>query len=218
MLRRLKTKGNSSNGLTIVELLVVVSIFIIITGISIFNYSKFESYTSTQNLADDIALTIRQAQSYATGVRGIAEIDYFNVGYGVHFALHPHQNYYYSGSPSTFILFADINNNRIYDYDENESSCGSPREGNECLEMFTIKSDDFITSFYLDKTLEISSTDDAINIMFKRPSPEPILCRISVGECETDISSIGIVVSNQKDDELITKIIEVSNVGQISVF
>lgn len=212
-----KNISRKDAGLTIVELLVVVSIFIIITGISIFNYAKFDSYTSTQNLADDIALTVRQAQSYAIGVQGI-EGNFLNIGYGVHFALNENALYSHLGSKTSFVLFADMDGDKVYDYDTNNPTCGEPSSLNECLEIFTIKSDDLISSFLIDGSQEILNFGDTVDIVFKRPNPEPVFCyRANDINCETNIYSIGIKVSNQKDPSKIYKIIEVSNVGQISV-
>lgn len=214
---KIKTKIKHK-GLTIVELLVVVSIFMIITSISIFNYSKFNSYTSTQNLADDIALTVRQAQSYAIGVSGVSG-NFLDIGYGVHFGLDQDPLYSHSGSTTSFILFADIDGDKVYDYDTNNLICGDPYLGNECLEILTIKSDDFISSFIIDDAEEVIDPSNTLDIVFKRPNPEPVFChRVNNLSCDTNIYSLGIKVSNQEDPSKIFKIIEVSNVGQISVF
>lgn len=216
-------KNNNESGLTIVELLVVVSIFMIITGISIFNYNKFNSYTSTQNLADDIAMTIRQAQSYAIGVRGTDEnsdgSNPFNVAYGVSFSLNPTPSHYYSPSSTSFILFADIDNDNLYDYNEGDTSCGLPKDGNECVDVLTIKSDDKMSEILLNKTVPVSGEDSIVNIIFKRPNPEPKFCYSDLGfNCNMNFSSIGIKVSSEKEPDTIYKTIEVSNVGQISVY
>ena len=61
-----KNKMKYNSGITIIELLVVISIFIIISGITIFNYSKFKSTATLQNLADDIALSVRRVQGYVS--------------------------------------------------------------------------------------------------------------------------------------------------------
>ena len=61
MFKRLN-KNKYNRGMTLVELIVVLAIFMIILGLTIFDYSSFKSTTTIQNLADDIALTIRKAQ------------------------------------------------------------------------------------------------------------------------------------------------------------
>lgn len=218
----LKNKYNLSkryytSAFTIIELLVVVSIFVIITGLSIFNYKNFNSSVSTQNLADDIALTVRKAQGYAIGVRGVAinSSNYeFDHGYGVHFTSNNTPEFYNSGSNLSFILFIDINDNKAYDYN-NEGKCGSPELGNECLEVLNIKTLDEINGIYLNENSNPIDKTDSLNILFKRPKPEPYFSD-RFGD-PLSISYIRVKVVNSNDPTKIYKIIRISNTGQISV-
>lgn len=208
-------KNEYTSGLTIIELLVVVSIFVIVTGLSIFNYKNFNSSISTQNLADDIALTIRKAQGYAIGVRGEGEI--FNSGYGIFFTINKNPSSIYIGSNLSFILFVDINNNGIYDYKAgDEGKCGTPDSDNECLEVLSIKSLDEIKDIYLnDNSNNFIGASDAVSILFHRPNPEPIF--YDKTGTPLDISSVKIKVTNLNDPDNIYKFIRISNTGQISI-
>ena len=143
---------NKIKGFTLVELMVVVSIFAIVTSISIYNYSNFNSSLSIQNLADDIALTVRRAQSFAIGVRGYGGS--FNEGYGIHFSSNPNTKDY-EGSNTSFVLFSDmgINQNKKYDY-SSDGSCGEPTLNNECIEVLSIKSADEIKAIYYNEKKE----------------------------------------------------------------
>ena len=114
MFRIFKKKLNNQRqkGMTLIELLVALVIFSIITGIVLFNYGDFNASLTMQNLADDIALTVRRAQSYAIGVRG--REGSFQVGYGVHFGVTPYDptekeadNVLYQGSNKSFILYKE---------------------------------------------------------------------------------------------------------------
>ena len=143
-----KSKHNSGpastqGGTTLIELLVVIAIILILTGISIFNYRKFNSYLSIQNLADDIALTVRKAQGFAIGVRGSNAT--FTQGYGIHFS-----RVSTGSSNKSFILFVDGGNNT---YDDGES-----------IEILSIKSNDQIS--------DITPNNDTLDVMFNRPDPE----------------------------------------------
>jgi len=91
-------------GMTLVELLVVLSIFALITGLIMFDYGSFKSATSTQNLANDIALSVRKAQSYAIGVRGVGAT--FQYGHGIHFTTDNDDSNNLAGSNKSFILFS----------------------------------------------------------------------------------------------------------------
>lgn len=208
-------KNKYTSGLTIIELLVVVSIFVIVTGLSIFNYKNFNSSIGTQNLADDIALTVRKAQGYAIGVRGEGEI--FNSGYGIYFSINKNPSSPYLASNTSFILFVDIDNDGIYDYKAgDEGKCGTPDADNECLEVLSIKSLDEIKDIYLNDNIDnVVNVDDAVSVLFHRPNPEPIF--YDKNGYILDISSVKIKVTNLNDPDNIYKFIRISNTGQISI-
>jgi len=199
-------KNKRNTGLTLIELMVVISIFMIITGITIFNYGKFDSSSSVQNLADDIALTVRRAQGYAIGVHGIGSS--FDEGYGVRFTTSTNGQGN-SGSNTSFVLFADTNNNFEYDNYLN-SVCGSFQNGDECLEVLNIKSADEIKGIFLPGDSVSKST---VDITFKRPNPEPIFY---VDGYPQGVNYIKIKISSSSNDGL-DKYITISNNGQISV-
>jgi len=214
------SKIKYNRGLTIIELLVVVSIFVIITGISIFNYSNFNSSISTQNLADDIALTVRRAQGYAIGVRGIMQG--FDNRYGVHFTINSDaQLPYNNGSNKSMIFFADIGDDLshkyIYNYNENTGQCGLPVEGDECLEVLNIKSGDEIKNIYQytnGSNLYQMSKEESLDIVFARPNPEPFF---SDNYGELALSSVIIEVSKQDEPDAESRFITIHKNGQISV-
>ncbi|MCX6755957.1 MAG: type II secretion system protein [Candidatus Nomurabacteria bacterium] len=72
-----------NRGMTLVELMVVLAIMSIISAIVVTNYSGYKSSNSIKITADDIALSVRQAQAFAIGVRSTSS-DVFP-GYGIHF-------------------------------------------------------------------------------------------------------------------------------------
>jgi type II secretory pathway pseudopilin PulG len=215
MMFKIFVKNKYNSGLTIIELLVVVSIFVIVTGLSIFNYNNFNSSVSTQNLADDIALSIRKAQGYAIGVQGIGNT--FNSGYGIHFSSNINKTSPYASSKESFVLFMDINDNKSYDYKEGiDGKCGEPEYGNECIEVLDIKSNDEIKDIYINDLNNPISNEEVVNILFKRPDPEPHFYN-KFGTTLDSASIIKIKVINLNDPLNIYKIISISNTGQISV-
>ncbi len=96
------------SGFTLVEMLVVVAIFTIISAVALFNQTKFSSDMVITNLAYEIALEVRQAQTYGIGVRNSSnDASNFQYGYGVHFGpdtVHPG-----SSPTNSFSFFADTN-------------------------------------------------------------------------------------------------------------
>jgi prepilin-type N-terminal cleavage/methylation domain-containing protein len=216
------TKNKYERGMTIVELLVVIGIFTIISVIIIFDYGKFRSTSSLQNLADDVALSVRKAQSFAIGVRG-AGSGGFSPGYGVHFSIEnidPSELTTYSGSNRSFVLFANIDNDISYD---NNGSCGitSLIEGNECIEELKVMSTDRISSIIYSQggsDYEIRE-GDVIDIFFLRPNPEPTFCYKTESSSTCDVENISYVkieIKNDANPDYI-KTVTIYNNGQISV-
>lgn len=205
-----------NSGVTLVELIVVIFIFVLMSGVILFNYDKFRSQTSLQNLADDIALSVRKAQSYAIGVRGTNTS--FEYSYGIHFTANASSDLY-EGSNKSFILFTNIADNKQYDYNGAEI-CGSPTLTNECLEMFSINSTDLISEIYINDEVNPKlnlGIEGTLDIFFKRPNPEPEFC-INLGSgCTNDnISYVRIRISNVSDPNSFKEVI-IWNNGQISV-
>ena len=59
----------TTTGFSLVELIVVMGIFTIMTSIVIFNYGRFSSNLIVTNLAYESALAVRQAQVYGISVK-----------------------------------------------------------------------------------------------------------------------------------------------------
>lgn len=219
---------NKNAGLTLVELMVVISIFMVITGIAIFNYKNFDSSVSLQNLTDDIALAIRKAQSFAIGARGVdsgVTID-FNKSYGVHFTANPSPNGSLSGSDKSFLMFS-VGSNEAKKYVDNSSLNSVCGTDNNCVELFTILTVDKIKeirAYVGDELISSNNPTSSIDIIFTRPEPRASLCyRASSNagsDCVPSVSSVSIIVSNGRDAQgevEKTKTISVQNTGQISI-
>jgi prepilin-type N-terminal cleavage/methylation domain-containing protein len=65
------TPKYSQSGVTLIELIVVVAIFALVASVLLFNFSDFSTNVSIRNLSQEIALSIRKAQTYATSVQSI---------------------------------------------------------------------------------------------------------------------------------------------------
>ncbi len=210
-------KNKYNRGVTLIELMVVIVIFMILTGITIFSYGKFNSSLSIQNLADDIALSVRQAQGYAIGVRDNGSA-LFSSGYGVHLTANPSNIASpYLGSTKSFVLFADISDDKAYD--QSTSTCKSISATNECLEFFSITTADQISAIYLNSSSSPIAATDTLDITFKRPNPEPAFksCDINGNNCSSStIASVQIKIISPNSPETY-KVIKISNNGQISV-
>ncbi|GEM_PF-1174169 len=110
------------NGFTLVELMVAISIYIIMSVLLLASQDKFNSGISFSNLGYDIALTMRQAQTYGYAVRATSGGTFANA-YGLHFAANNSNSFalFYepiltAGGASTGVLPAT---NQPYPYTNN---------------------------------------------------------------------------------------------------
>lgn len=227
-----KRKINSilkyKRGLTLVELMVVISIFLIITSIAIFNYKNFSSTISLQNLTDDVALSIRKAQSFAIGARGtgLAGDDKdFMKSYGMHFSINENPTGSLSGSSRSFLMYS-VDSGGVKKYQDNSdmnSVCGG--QDNDCVELFDIMTIDKIDKIeaYNGLSLVLNSSPTAsLDVVFTRPDPKAYLCyRLTSNSnenCVQNVSSVKITLSNgQIDPDYRSKTISIQNTGQISI-
>ncbi len=107
--------GTTSNGMTYVELIVVLSIFAVLSSVAIFNYGSFQAKVDIKNLANDIALKFVQAQrSSLNGLWNSSAAVDWKPSYGVLFDTTT------PASQKQFIYFADLNSNGAYDISSSE--------------------------------------------------------------------------------------------------
>lgn len=118
-----------------------------------------------------------------------------------------------------FTLFADIpdsTNQHDYVYTNNNGTCGTPSENNECIENFSINTADKISDicyFYGNNQKGCASDPgDTLNITFTRPNPDARICFRE--ECYAGISAAEINLISAKGA---TRSVTVYTTGQISV-
>lgn len=208
-------KLEASSGFSLVELMVAIAIFMIITSILVVSQRSFGGSLLITNLAYDVALTIRQAQVYGISVRKVAgvvdPVEQFNRSYGIHMALN--DGYY--------ILFADADDNNKYDTAANSATgcLASPPSGHfpECVSFFKIEKGNYIKQFCANTDCAGLSTNekiDTLEILFHRPEPEPTVRGYKSGSSGGSYSSASVVVASPSG---LTKTICVSPAGQISI-
>ena len=207
-----------SKGLTLIELMVVISIFLVISSTVIFNYGGFQSNISLQNLTDDIALSVRKAQSFAIGARGIG--GNFSNSYGMHFS-NSVTNANLNSSNKSFLMFSTNSNPK--EYTIGNGTCGDGTSN--CMELFNITSADYIKTITLNDDGKGGGTiidpNSYIDIIFTRPEPRATFCyRIDMSSvCNSmAISSVSIKITNGKvTPNEKTKTISIQSNGQISI-
>jgi prepilin-type N-terminal cleavage/methylation domain-containing protein len=180
-------------GFTLVELMVSVSIFAFMTAFLLAKYGTFNRGIFLTNLAYDIALTIRSAQSYGLNVQGVdgaPEPFKFRSGFGVHFE---------TESPD-FFLYADYNGSNVYD-----SGDGEP------LSEYSIKRNNKIVE--LTYGANCDQPTEVLDITFLRPNPDAII--IVNGASLSAPQQCARIVIEAPDKTRNT--IEIRSTGQIAV-
>lgn len=190
-------------GFTLIELMVAISIFVFMTAIIMAKYNSFYSGTIFNNLAYDVALTIRQAQTYGISVKVDISDDStgsFDKAYGVHFNQVPAPDY-----SNVFLLYSYDKNLPVYSL-KNQEKKYTLKQGAK-FKQFCVGSDSSCSISF--------SAGDILDIVFQRPNPEAIICRTTGGtmSCGYKFARITLMAV----DGATTKTVEVNSVGQISV-
>ena len=209
--------SSSQAGLTFIELIVVMSIFSVIASVVLFNFSSFNTNITSQNLAQQIALQIKQAQTESiSGTRTMVfdEDEILNPEraptYGVKFDIDTNDDGTELDSKS-MVYFADRNGDG--EYDHAGSGCDFSQTGTECLAKIQINTGDSIVGICSDADCDAGSYNDMqATILFRRPFPE---ARLYSGSDLTPRSKIGIKVRSSKGAE---RVIMTTILGQVSVF
>lgn len=152
-----------NKGFTILELVVSIAIFAFMTAFTVAKYGTFNQGVILTNLAYDVALTIRNAQSYGLNVKSSGrETNEFSKPYGV---------YFLKGS-SSFIFFVDSNNDGLF----NTADPDRPGGLSESLSTSNIKNGSTISLITtIDNQGNSNTSVEGLHITFKRPDPNAII-------------------------------------------
>jgi prepilin-type N-terminal cleavage/methylation domain-containing protein len=148
-------------GFTIVELIVVIGIMAVVMSVVMFNQSGLNSSILITNLSYEMALAVRQAQTFGVGVRSKdTNSGDFSGGYGIVFSV---------ATPNQFLIFNDKNKDLSF----------TPNSSEEVsLYTFQNQKGNFIQAVCVNHTAGPCNTSapsyapNGVNIVFVRPNPE----------------------------------------------
>lgn len=145
--------ATGNRGFTLVELLVSIGIFTVITSMAVFNHAQFNNSVLLTNLAYEIALSVRQAQFYGITVRqSTTAPGTYDSGYGIRFDL--------GTSNTQYSLYEDLPpQNHVY-------------ASGELLESFAIQKGNRISKILVTNSSGAVSTPSIVDISFIRPNPD----------------------------------------------
>lgn len=188
-------------------MVVVTAIIAVITGLILVSDSRFGGKVLLENLAYDMALSIRQAQVYGVSVQRFGTT--FNVAYGMHFD---------TSNPTQYNTFADACSPANGLYDAAGGGCAS---GELVGQVVTLE-----RGFRISKLCAPAGTNSAtctsvnpLDITFKRPEPDACFSAsgtsdYTAGNCRDTYANARIVVKSPRGD--LQSIIVEAN-GQITV-
>lgn len=197
-------------GFTMIEMLVVLTIVLILTAAVVGNYGSYRSATVATNMAYEAATTVRQAQLYGLGVRGVqTEAGYeFGGTYGVEFA---------DESP-TYSIFRDREPANGYCDD----GCDCADSGSECVEQVRMLQQVSVIGLCAAQNANLDTSDllagsycahGAMTVSFTRPNPEGTIRAGAPGSVSGDYAIAGIVIRGGTH----CRLVRVYSNGQIAV-
>lgn len=213
-----KFKGNQK-GFSLVELIVSLSIVTALISVIVMSQSSYLDSAALGNLADEIGLTLSQAQAYGIAVRQVApSTEDFSAAYGLTMSLLG------SGSPTAYLFFVDKDPdgpggsgvpNGSYDGTWDCITGGA----NECLEKKNILRGNYISEICVVRTngADICNGIGRVDITFLRPNTAANLVFYNDGgQLYNPANLIGARVTLRSPGGL-SRLIVVYKTGQISV-
>lgn len=223
---KLNKKIKKNSGMTYVELIVVLSIFSVMSSIILFNYGEFQAKVDIKNLASDIALKIIEAQKASLSGKLPMNGGYdatWKPSYGV---------YFNKPDADLNILDSDgVNINKKFIYFVNLGTSGTPQNyiydgasdctsTSECLDKVSIAKGDYISDISLCSDSNCSSATPisaSLSITFKRPNSGVFFAYSNDPSSSlTGFDYAQITIKSHKSDTTTAKI-KVYNSGRIQV-
>ena len=184
-----------SGGFTLLEMLVSISIFTIVTTIAIFSNNQFNSSVLLTNLTYEIALSVREAQSYGVLIKAPSTSDYFNSGYGIRFVRGDSEYFLFEDKAADVNLADSLPDGKYNSSDDAILHTYKLRGGNKISQICLTESS--------------ASPRPDVDITFLRPNPD---ARIRNGNDNFNKAEICVTAPDGSDRKII-----VSMNGQISV-
>lgn len=177
-------------GFSLIELMVAVGIMALINIMIFASYPEFSQKMALKRTSEEIALSARQAQAYALGIKKSSSVgdDYF--GFGIHFD---------KSNSKSLILFTDsgATPNKTYDV-------------GELFQEFKIDTGDYVSDLRI--CADFCQSADTLDIVYPRASS-----MATINNDDTLSYATITIKSPRGDADKNKKLIKIWRNGQISV-
>ena len=212
-------------GFTILELIFVIMIFGILSSIVFSNFATFSGRVSFDNLTQDVALKIIQAQKNATlGAINVnfASRDlkpsygmYFTVGSSSAVAVANNQFIYFTDEPMT----GTTTGNKVYDSPTNPIYTCNTGSSTECLSVTQITTGEHIDDICYPSGGSVNCDAKDVNIVFTRPLPDAsILMRTSFAATTSTSITAACIELASPNDPTSKRTVKVNSFGQVETY
>lgn len=214
-----KTYKKLKKGFTVIEFIVVMSIFSVLSSVVLFNYNSFSRSTELSATVQDVALQIKEAQTSALNGRFPVlnpellqniPTSSWQPAYGLLFS---------GEDPTTIPMFYDYNGNNLPDPMEVGAGASledffCEKQATECLSYLTLNKGDYIGKIYADAGGLKGQCASSFSVVFRRPFPDAnmrfnVIEGVNVG---SPVGSVHIQILGSAGGRLIN----ISPIGQIS--
>ncbi|MDD5152737.1 MAG: type II secretion system protein [Candidatus Pacebacteria bacterium] len=190
-------RHTKKSGFTLIELLVSMGLLVVMMSIVVANYRNFGTNSKFASASEDVVLALREAQVYGVSTKGYTGGcggTAYDCRFGVHFT---------SVSPDAngFVLFVDVNDNRVYD------------AGTDTVMSQISWSNNISISNLLCGGM--SCTSGKVSITFKRPNPDTYIADPAVVITDPGYDTASIILTDSSSGATAT--VMISSAGQISL-
>jgi type II secretory pathway pseudopilin PulG len=148
--------------MTYIEVIVVLSIFAMVSSVVMYNYGDFQDRVDIKNLASDVALKIVEAQKSSLSglLPSVSVSSLWKPAYGVYFKTAP------ASEKSRFIYFVDADGDKFFD----GANCSG-----ECLNNISITKNNLINQLKVYYSNGTTALLPDLAISFVRPNSDAIM-------------------------------------------
>lgn len=206
-----RSETSHARGFTLLEMMVVITIITVMTGVLLGNLPNFRDNTTLQLVTQEVAVTIRGAQVFGIGTK--VERNQF-LGHGMYFCTPSEVN---EACKKNFLLFSDLGDNPD-NYFENAdtfkalsssgvwiSTCDNPN--NECSEVYSLSGNIEVCDILID-----GGPASQVSVTFSRLYPDASIKDSGTGD---EANKVDIYLKSSRNNK--RRVITVYNTGAISV-